>query len=357
MSQPQSPDQPPSPDRPPSSDRPPGQAESSTSPPGYAGPGYAGPPASPPVAPGPAGPPGAGAPPTPAGSFTGPQPGYAGPVGGGSPAGYAGPSESVGSAPGYAGPSESVGPAPGYAGPVGGGWQPPGPGPTVGALPPMPGPLGGGQPPAPAPVPGGAAQLPLPGGAPPAPGSGPGGRPAAPGGGRPFGPPEPPSPPPGPGVQPPFVAAPLEGRRARTWLGLGIAGGLLALCCGAGGVATVGLLVLGERALTEQAERAVGDYLAAISEQEWEQAYELRCARDRANESLADFQRRMTAQPRIEEYRVGEVVPVVDPEADEVFRVTAEVSYDDGTEAVLEVPVDQDPRTGSLEVCGSFPGG
>lgn len=168
-------------------------------------------------------------------------------------------------------------------------------------------------------------------------------------------PPEPPSPPPGPGVQPPFVAAPVEGRRARIGIGLGVAGGLLALCCGVGGLATVGLLVVGQRALTEQAERAVHDYLAAVAEQEWEQAYELRCDRDRTAESLADFRRRMQAQPQIESYEVGEAV--IDPAAEEVFQVTAEVVYEDGTEAVLEVPVDQDPQTGTLEVCGSFPGG
>lgn len=161
-------------------------------------------------------------------------------------------------------------------------------------------------------------------------------------------------PPPGPGVQPPFVVAPVEGRRARTWLGLGLAGGVLAVCCGVGVAAVGGLLVLGERAVNEQAQAAVDDYLAAVVERDWQQAYELRCAADRRAESLPEFRRRVSAGPQIETYEIGEIAP---QPGDELFSsavtVPVQVAYADGTRTRLTVPLDQDPQTGQLEVCGT----
>jgi hypothetical protein len=153
------------------------------------------------------------------------------------------------------------------------------------------------------------------------------------------------APPPGPGVQPPFVVAPIEGRRARTWLSLGVAGGLLAACCGVGGVAIGGLLVFGAEAVNEQAQRAVRDYLAALAEEEWEQAYELRCEDDRGRESLNDFARRQLQQPQIDEYEVGDL-DVAE------MTVPVRVTYADDSGAQLTVPVEQD-ETGQFEVCGT----
>jgi hypothetical protein len=156
----------------------------------------------------------------------------------------------------------------------------------------------------------------------------------------------PPGPLPGPGVQPPFVVAPIEGRRARTWLSVGVVGGLLAACCGVGGVAIGGLLVLGNEAINEQAQRAVGDYLAALAEQDWEQAYEQRCADDRQRESLAQFAGAQSGQPPIDSYEVGDL-----DVADETVPV--QVTYADGTGAGLAVPVEQNQNTGQFEVCGT----
>jgi hypothetical protein len=147
-------------------------------------------------------------------------------------------------------------------------------------------------------------------------------------------------------VQPPFVAAPIEGRRARTWLSLGIAGGLLAACCGVGGVAIGGLLILGGQAVNEQAQAAVDDYLAALAEQDWEQAYDLRCAEDRADESLAAFSQRESARPPIKSYEVDDLEP-----AD--LTVPARVIYTDGTTQTLTVPVEQNEQ-GQFEVCGTI---
>lgn len=162
-------------------------------------------------------------------------------------------------------------------------------------------------------------------------------------------------PPPGPGVQPPFVAAPIEGRRMRLGIGLGVAGGLLAACCGLGVLSGGGLLVLGERMVNEQAQAAVDGYLSAVVEQEWQEAYDQRCQQDRRAESLDQFAQRVSRQPQIEEYQVGDlrIEDGQDPLGfDALMAVPVDVAYADGTDTVLEVPVDQNPQTGEFEVCG-----
>jgi hypothetical protein len=150
------------------------------------------------------------------------------------------------------------------------------------------------------------------------------------------------------------VAAPIEGRRVRVGIGLAVAGGLLVLCCGAGGIATVGLLVLGEQAVNEQAQRAVDDYLAAVTERDWERAHEQRCAADRAADPFDEFRSRMAATPEVEQYEVGDLQIEQDSGVFDAgdLTVPADVSYADGTDTVLEIPVEQNPETGEFEVCG-----
>lgn len=157
-----------------------------------------------------------------------------------------------------------------------------------------------------------------------------------------------PGPPPGPGVRPPFAAAPVEGRQARTWLGLGVAGAVLVLCCGAGIAAMGGVLVTGVEAINEQAQAAAADYLDAEAEQEWQEAYEQRCPRDRQSESLQQFTDRVSQLPRIESYELEEA----DISASGRIRVPAEMDYADGSQERLRIPLEQDPQTGMFEVCG-----
>lgn len=152
----------------------------------------------------------------------------------------------------------------------------------------------------------------------------------------------------GPGVRPPFAAAPVEGRTARVWLGLGVAGALLVLCCGVGFASLVGLAVTGVQALNEQSQRAVDDYLSARVEGEWQEAYELRCDQDQQDESLAEYTDRVSGEPRIESYELGEAE--ITPRGD--LQLPAVVDYaDEGSERLL-VPLAQDPDTGQIEVCG-----
>jgi hypothetical protein len=153
--------------------------------------------------------------------------------------------------------------------------------------------------------------------------------------------------PPGPGVQPPFAAAPTEGRTARLWLGLGVAGAALALCCG-GGVAAFGALVVtGLQALDEQADRVVGDYFDAVIAEDWERAYGRLCERDRRAESLAAFSDRVAAEPQIASYQLGDLKPT-SPD----LRLPADLNYVGGGSERVEVPLEQNTTTGDLEVCG-----
>lgn len=149
------------------------------------------------------------------------------------------------------------------------------------------------------------------------------------------------------------MAPPIEGRQAHTLLGLGAAGGLLAACCGLGVTAVGGLVVLLGLAVNEQAQQAVDDYLAAVVAEDWERAYELRCAADQQTESLGAFTDRVSGPPRIESYDVGEVV--VDsgegsPFSDVEMTVAVRVTYADGTGESIGMRVEQDP-TGQIEVC------
>jgi hypothetical protein len=163
----------------------------------------------------------------------------------------------------------------------------------------------------------------------------------------PVGPPEPP---PGPGVQPPFVAAPIEGRRARIGILLGVAGGLLAACCVVGGVALGGLLLLSQQAANEQAQAAVEDYLAAVVAQDWQGAYEQLCAADRSAESLPEFTSRVSEPPRIQSYQVGDLeVEAGDDAFDQRLLVPVDVVYDNGDPGQLTFPVSN--STGRFAVC------
>jgi hypothetical protein len=154
-----------------------------------------------------------------------------------------------------------------------------------------------------------------------------------------------PPPPPGPGVTPPFAAPPTEGRNARMWLSLGVAGLAAVLCCGAGGTALVGLIITQTASLNEQAQTIVGGYFDALSDGEYEDAYKLLCDEAQEDETQAQFTARASSEPRITSYRVGDV-------AIPALTVPADVTYASGGQDRLEITLAQDSGTGQFEVCG-----
>ncbi len=159
----------------------------------------------------------------------------------------------------------------------------------------------------------------------------------------------PPPVPPGPGAVPPFPAAPSEGGGTRLGWALGIAGVLVALCCGGGLVAGVGLAVTGVQAINERAHVTVGTYLDALKAKKYEQAYELLCEDEQQRLDLARFTSREQARPeRIQSYELGEV------ELQGTSGITLPVTerYTDGDSEQVVYRLAQDPKTTDLEVCG-----
>src|SRR5262245_50543270 len=102
---------------------------------------------------------------------------------------------------------------------------------------------------------------------PPVYGVGPGGQPPS----------QPPSPPAGPGVQALFAAPPTEGDRRRIWIGLGLGGLALVLCCVFGVAGIVALGVTTAQAVDEQARTTVSRYLDAVKADKFDEAYQLLC--------------------------------------------------------------------------------
>lgn len=156
-----------------------------------------------------------------------------------------------------------------------------------------------------------------------------------------------PPPPPGPGVQPPFVAPPTDGTRRRRWIAVGISAGVAVFLCIAGAAGLGGLLVFGTRALQEQAQARVEEYLTALREAEYQQAYGLLCDGLQASTSPAQFEQASRDGPQVSSFDVGEAV--FGPED---IRVPTTVDYADGTVRQIRFLLDQDSRTGQFEVCG-----
>ncbi|MDG4827569.1 hypothetical protein O7635_37485 [Asanoa sp. WMMD1127] len=160
----------------------------------------------------------------------------------------------------------------------------------------------------------------------------------------PVGPPVPPS---GPGVQPPFAAPPTEGRTRRLWLGLGAAGLFVLLCCGGGVAAIAGLTVFGVRAIDERARVVVTDYVSALEQAEYGEAYALLCDDRQRAQSPADFAATESLEPRIRSFQVR---PTQTGATDIVVPV--DVTYASGSSSTLRFVLAQDRGTGEFEVCG-----
>jgi hypothetical protein len=155
-----------------------------------------------------------------------------------------------------------------------------------------------------------------------------------------------PVPPPGPGVQPPFVAPPTDGARRRRWVALGLAGAALLICCvgGAGGLGS--LIVLASRVAVQSEQRAVSDYLTALSDGNYDDAYALLCPRVRAGLPFGEFQDVQSRRPKIISFEVGT------PSTNSLV-VPATVDYNEQQQRAVHFTLEQDRTTGKFWVCGT----
>jgi hypothetical protein len=153
-----------------------------------------------------------------------------------------------------------------------------------------------------------------------------------------------PAPPQGPGVYPPFPAPPVEGRGKRIGWGIGIAIGVVLLVCGGGTAALIGFGISAQGAYQERAHAAVSAYLNALREGKYDEAYKQLCDDAQRNESPSAFRARVTSEPVIEKYTMGDLDLVTG-------AVPVDATYDNGTSARLEAYLGVDNDTGAFEVC------
>jgi hypothetical protein len=154
-----------------------------------------------------------------------------------------------------------------------------------------------------------------------------------------------PPPPPGPGVQPPFAAPPTDGARQRRWLAVGLAGGLALLLCVGGLVGLGAIVVLGTQVIRDDATRAVENYLTAVKDRDFDKAYDQLCEATQASTPRAQFTRTQSRNPGISSFTVGDV------DLADAISVPATIHYDNQTVITVRYLMEQDSRTGGIEVC------
>lgn len=107
-----------------------------------------------------------------------------------------------------------------------------------------------------------------------------------------------PAPPPGPGVVTPFAAPPRDRDLRGLWIGLGVGGLVLALCC-VGGALGGGFLLAGlEGVARSQLASVVDDYLTALRAEDYATARAQLCPEQQRTHTLAWYE---------DEYRGSEV--------------------------------------------------
>jgi hypothetical protein len=155
-----------------------------------------------------------------------------------------------------------------------------------------------------------------------------------------------PAPPRGPGVQPPFAAPPTDGNLKRRWIGLGVGGAALLLCCAGGIGGFIALAVSSSTERINEARTVVTKYMTAWQHEDYTGAYQLVCDEVKQRESLGEFSFSLSQR------QIGSFV-VQRPElATDATLVPVTLNFvDDGTEIDrYSVVVD---AAGNSLVCGT----
>jgi hypothetical protein len=148
-----------------------------------------------------------------------------------------------------------------------------------------------------------------------------------------------------PGIQAPFPAPPNEGSGTRLGWALGIAGAALVLCCGGGFVAFLGFGVTQVAALNEQSRVVVSEYLDALREDKFDDAYKLLCDSQQARQSKEAFTAQQENRPQIRGYDLGEFDI-------NNSRLPVTERYADGSTDLVTYYLEPDSQTAQLEICG-----
>jgi hypothetical protein len=164
-------------------------------------------------------------------------------------------------------------------------------------------------------------------------------------GGSPVEPFAAPPPPPGPGVTPPFTAPPTDRNRRGLWIGLG-AGVLVLLLCCAGGLASLGLLIVGtNKQIQTQATDTVRAHLDALETRDYDTAYSYLCSAMKKQVTIGEFTARQEAGPRLMAYVLHQ------PQIGNAIVVPADVRYEDGTAVSRRYELRQESGGQELRIC------
>src|SRR6266545_250022 len=136
-------------------------------------------------------------------------------------------------------------------------------------------------------------------------------------GGPPQPPPQPPAPvrqsvPPGPGVQPPFAAPPVQKEGGTLALTLIIGSVVMVLCLVGGGIGLGSAVYSAFRETDREAKAAAGQYLDAIREQRYSDAYKMTCKPLRRKVDESEFTATKQRGGRIVDYELAQVEALQD---------------------------------------------
>ncbi len=147
----------------------------------------------------------------------------------------------------------------------------------------------------------------------------------------------------------PFPAPPRE-RNPRIWITLVVVAGIILLCGGGGVAAFIGYTVR----TTNQVKAAADDFLTAIEQQRYDDAYRMQCASARQGQSERQFQDGLTGGPRLVSHQLSPPQGLNDKGA-AGFAVPAQLHYADGQSSQKRiVVVPRDSGGGSdMVVCGT----
>jgi len=124
------------------------------------------------------------------------------------------------------------------------------------------------------------------------------------------------------------------------------------LCCGGGIASVVGLVVTGTAAVNEQAHAAVEEYLQAVGDSRYSEAYRMLCRELRLQRSQRDFIAQVSEEPKVLEYELQRTrLPQNGAANDEDAVVPASVVYTDGTQAEVRYLVRAEGS--QLRFCGT----
>jgi hypothetical protein len=155
-----------------------------------------------------------------------------------------------------------------------------------------------------------------------------------------------PAPPQGPGVAPPFAAPPRDKDRKSLWIGLGVGGLVLVLCC-VGGIFGFGSIMnTGNQLVANQAKSVVGAYLEALQEGDTDRAYAQLCD-TLANRYGHDGFERQIATPRVTTYTIAKDVEITDE-----IIVTASVTRAGQDAETHRYEISQSGN--ALQICGGL---